>query len=437
MKILVLTRGCWDKNNNTGNTMDNFFSGFEGVEIHNLYFRSELPRNNPCKSIFQISEQQLIKNILKRTSCGKEITDKTESTNETNSEMKMYNVAKKRNWTIFSYARELIWTFGKWKNKRLDEYLEKVNPDIVFMPVYNCWYPHKVLRYIKKKTNAKIVLFHADDNYTLKQFSLSPLYWLYRFNLRKWVRKSEKISSLDYAISDIQCKEYSKAFNKEVKILYKGYNFDVEPKKRELNRPLKMVFTGNISMNRYKSLSLIGKAIKEINGNCTENSRKLELDIYTTTPITKKMQKMLFIDGINMKGSISGNMVPSIQQEADVLVHAESFDLKNKLLVRQSFSTKIVDYFKNGKCIFAIGPKKIASIEYLRKNDAAIIVDDKKVVFEKLKQMLNNQQMIYGFGEKAWKCGEKNHQIEAIQTNLKNDFENLLKQELLEVERRI
>ena len=67
MKILVLTRGCWDKNNNTGNTMYNFFSGFDGVEIHNLYFRSEIPKNNPCKSIFQISEQQLIKNILKRT----------------------------------------------------------------------------------------------------------------------------------------------------------------------------------------------------------------------------------------------------------------------------------------------------------------------------------------------------------------------------------
>lgn len=426
MKILVITRGCWDKNNNTGNTMDNFFSGLENAEIHNLYFRSELPKSNPCKSIFQISEQQLIKNILKRTSCGKDVTNQTESTGESSSEAKMYSAAKKRNWTILSYARELIWSFGKWKNKSLDEYLEKVSPDIVFMPVYNCWYPHKVLRYIKKKTNAKVVLFHADDNYTLKQFSLSPIYWLYRFNLRKWVRKSEKISSLDYAISNIQCEEYSKAFNKEIKMLYKGYNFDIEPEKRELNKPLKMVFTGNISAGRYKSLSLIGQAIKKINGNCGENERKIVLDIYTTTPLTEKMKKMLFIDGINMKGSVSGDKVPLIQKEADILVHAESFDLKNKLLVRQSFSTKIVDYLKSAKCIFAIGPKNIASIEYLRNNDAAIIADDKKTVVNELRKLVDNTDVIYEYGEKAWNCGAKNHQIEVIQAGLKNDFAGLI-----------
>ena len=426
MKILVLTRGCWDKNNNTGNTMDNFFSNFEAAEIHNLYFRSELPKNNPCKSVFQISEQQLIKNILKRTPCGKDVTGKTECANETNSEAKMYNTAKKRKWAILNFVREAIWMLGKWKNEKLDGYLEKVNPDIVFMPVYNCWYPHKVLRYIKKKTNAKIVLFHADDNYTLKQFSLSPLYWLYRFTLRKWVRKSEKISSLSYAISQIQCDEYSKAFKKEIKILYKGYNFDIAPERRELNKPLKMVFTGNISAGRYKSLSLIGQAIKKINGNNAENDKRIELDIYTTTPITKKMKKMLFVDGINMKGSVSGDKVADIQKEADILVHAESFDLKNKMLVRQSFSTKIVDYLNNGKCIFAIGPECIASMEYLRKNDAAVIVDNKKNIENQLLKVIDNPEMIFHYGEKAWKCGSENHRIEKIQANLKKDFISLL-----------
>ncbi len=422
MRILVLTRGCWDKNNNTGNTMDNFFSGFKDAEIHNLYFRAELPANNPCKSIYQISEQQLIKSIFKRKPCGKFVSNVDKSNQAQNSETRMYDTAKKMNLTLFGYARELIWMLGKWKSKKFEEYLTNLNPDIVFMPVYNCWYPHKVLEYIKKKTNAEVVLFHADDNYTLKQFSLSPLYWLYRFNLRKWIRKSEKISSLDYAISEIQCKEYSKVFKKEIKILYKGQHFEDLPVIKKPNGIIKMVFTGNISSGRYKSLSLIGKAINNINAD----ERKIELDIYTTTPMTKKMKKALNIDGINFKGGVSADKIMDIQRNADILVHAEAFDKKNKLAVRQSFSTKIVDYLYNAKCIFAVGPHDVASMDYLSKNNAAVIASCKKMIEQVLKKIVENPSLICDYGENAWECGKKNHQKDNIQQELYNNFEKLL-----------
>ena len=212
MRILVLTRGCWDKSNNTGNTMDNFFGSFKDAEIHNLYFRSEIPKNNPCKTIFQISEQQLIKNILKRKSCGKRVENSETNDDSAQKEAQMYSSAKKTNLTILSYARELVWMMGKWKNSQLDEYLAEVDPEIVFMPVYNCWYPHKVLRYIKKRTNAKVVLFHADDNYTLKQHSFSPLYWMYRFSLRKWVRRSEKLSLFAYSAQSASWSSHIRCF---------------------------------------------------------------------------------------------------------------------------------------------------------------------------------------------------------------------------------
>ncbi len=427
MRILVITRGCWDKSNNTGNTMDNIFGNFENCEIYNLYFRTELPKDNPCKKIFQISEQQLVKNILKKKPCGKYVSNSSEKDSDANIEAKMYNQARKRKLTIFSLFRELIWSLGKWKNSNLDNFLDEVKPDIVFMPVYNCWYPHKVLNYIKKKTNAEIVLFHADDNYTLKQISFSPLYWLYRFRLRHWVRKSEKISSLDYAISDIQREEYSKAFKKDIKILYKGQDFTVSPEKKSSDSGvIKMVFTGNISVGRYKSLAMIGREIKKINSD----KKRIELDIYTKTPMTKKMKRALDIEGaVNLKGGVDASEIMEIQRNADVLVHAESFDLKSKLAVRLSFSTKIVDYLYNSKCIFAIGPKDVASIKYLVENDAAIVAFDKKSVEEKLKALIDNPELLLLYGEKAWECGKKNHQISQIQEKLHKDFCDLLKKE--------
>ena len=182
-----------------------------------------------------------------------------------------------------------------------------------------------------------------------------------------------------------------------------------------------MVFTGNISSGRYKSLGLIGKAIKRINAN----GKKIELDIYTKTPMTKKMTKTLNIEGVNFLGGISADKVNEVQNDADILVHAESFDRKNMLLVRQSFSTKIVDYLYRAKCIFAVGPHNVASIDYLKKNDAAI-VSNKKELERDLRKLVDNTDIICEYGQKAWICGERNHQLEEIQGRLYDDFKLLL-----------
>ena len=62
-----------------------------------------------------------------------------------------------------------------------------------------------------------------------------------------------------------------------------------------------------------------------------------------------------------------------LQNNADVLVHTEAFDKYNKSLVRCAISTKIMDYLSVGRCILAIGPRDISSIEYLSDNDLALI----------------------------------------------------------------
>ena len=66
VKVLVISRGPFSSDNNTGNTLINLFSKVENLEIHNLYFRTEKPGRNPCKSIFQISEKQIIDAVLKK-----------------------------------------------------------------------------------------------------------------------------------------------------------------------------------------------------------------------------------------------------------------------------------------------------------------------------------------------------------------------------------
>ena len=67
MRVLVITRAPWRTDNNTGNTMTNFFSDMKDIEFYNLYFRDQLPQNDIAKRSFAISEGQLVKNLLKKS----------------------------------------------------------------------------------------------------------------------------------------------------------------------------------------------------------------------------------------------------------------------------------------------------------------------------------------------------------------------------------
>ena len=62
--------------------------------------------------------------------------------------------------------------------------------------------------------------------------------------------------------------------------------------------------------------------------------------------------------------------------EADILLHVESFNEKMKKYTRLSISTKIPEYLASKRLIIAIGPVDIASIEYLKDNKAALILDN-------------------------------------------------------------
>ena len=424
MRVLVITRSSWRTDNSIGNSFDNFFKDWDDTHFYNISLRDEPTLSDiPLKS-FHVSETQIIKGLKnKRYQVGQiETASKANEQDNVHLEKRLKSLSVKNSLGIDSIAQELLWSLNTWKNERLKNYVMEIAPDIIFMPVFPKAYPHKLLKYLHSITNARVILFHADDTYTLRQFNLNPLYWLHRFYLRKWVRNSVRISDLDYMISDIQREEYGKALNIEGKILYKCGDFSKTPD-NTVNENIELLFTGNINLNRWKTIIEIGKAVDELSDACY----KLHFDIYTRTEMTKEMKKAFdSLKHTQIKGSISYSEVVEIQKKADILVHVEAYDLKNRLAVHQSFSTKIVDYLEQGKCILAVGPADVASIDYLKKNDAALVIADKNDIMLQLKNLMDNKELIKEYGQKAWECGKRNHQLRTIQSMLKNDFNELI-----------
>ncbi|MFI3165945.1 MAG: hypothetical protein R3Y45_06730 [Bacillota bacterium] len=61
------------------------------------------------------------------------------------------------------------------------------------------------------------------------------------------------------------------------------------------------------------------------------------------------------------------------------------------------------------KLIIAIGPSDVSSINYLRINNAAYVIDGKSNVELDLKKFLTNDYLLNCYANNVWKCGIEKH----------------------------
>lgn len=327
MKILVLSNAVWSDNNCFGNSFSNIFDNITGIETANIFCSSGAPYNRIVKRYFQITEKSLLRNLkTKSVSSGKEmIHSENQKKQVYTSTNKFISFAKSNRAIVFFWIRDLIWKIGRWKSNELKKFIDDFEPDVLFMPLYYSAYLNDIAQFIKQYTGKPMFGYVSDDIYTMRQFSLSPLYWINRLYIRPKIKRTVKECEHLYVISDIQKQEYEKCFHKECKLLWKGAEFKNKPNKKQIGQPVKLVYTGNIGVGRYKQLASIGQVIAKLNSE----KKRAELDIYTMTPMSQKMKRAVAVpNAINLKGGISPEEVVKVQNEADILVHVESFDLK-------------------------------------------------------------------------------------------------------------
>lgn len=425
IKVLAITRSPINSNDNLGSSLEKILGQNTEIELSNIYLRSEKYNNDVCSQVYQIPEQDLLKSLFTRKPVGSELklSQKIEKYDTNNKdEVRMYNFAKKVKLYSPWFVREILWSFGRWKNESFDLFLSNLNPDIVFFVSFNCWYPYKVLNYVEKKTKATIVCYHVDDNYTFNHFSPSPFYWIYRSILRRYLKKTSHVASVNYCISKKQKEIYDSALGIDSLLLQKTASFDAFVYKNEESNPLRFVFTGNISSGRWKTLSLLGRAFDDINGE----KEIAFLEIYTQTRITSKMKAELSYQSIRKLEPAFPDDIQSLQNSADVLVHVESFSKRDINDVRLSFSTKIVDYVSRGRVILAIGPSDDASIQYFIDNRIGFVISKTNDIKNKLVEIIENKDLFKSIAFDTYEKGRIMHDSNIVSKGLINTMKQIL-----------
>ena len=409
-KVLAISLSTWRKDSGI-HTQTDLFKFWESEQVAQIYLKSDLPNTPVCTRFFQIAENAIIKSVINRKPVGREVQNGAELDEKQQkaaaAEKKLYAKAHKEKSWFFTCVRELVWACANWKTKALDEFVKDVNADVYFVPIYPVAYTGWLQWYIIKKYHKPYVCYLADDNYSYQPCGKNPWAWVHRWLLRRIVRKLATNCTEMFTITRTEGVETDRDFGTHSVVLTKGIDYSkLTFDNRRPHTPIKMVYTGNLLIGRAASLVEISKALAKIN----KAGLKVTLDIYTPTMLDHETTKMLNINGCTKHAPVPKEQVAQIQKDADIVVFVESLEKDHRYDARLSFSTKLTDYFASGKCIFAIGDKIIAPIQYLEEYDCAVVSTDYSEVERQLRKLIDNPEQITEYGRKSFETGRMNHE---------------------------
>ena len=427
MKILVLSNEVWNDKINGNNVTTNWFEGMK-AEFANIYASPEAPYNTCCEKYFQITDTMMLNSIIKGVKAGKTLgrietgTGVQESIAESEPK-KLYRFLKSISGSFLRLVRELLWLWGKYDVAAMKQFVDEFQPDVVFSERMASCKMLRLERIVCSLTDAPIFAFTGDDEYSLKQFSLSPFFWINRFMVRKRLRENVKNYKIYYTLSLEQKEYYERIFGCQCKILQKCGEFDAGYENHIVHQPIKLIYAGKFYCNRWKVLGKIADAIRELN----KDGLKMVLEIYTKDVPTKKQNRLLN-DGRSaiIKGAVSQEELREIYHQADVALHVESDDLKYRLATRFSFSTKIIDCIFSGCAVMAYCWEQHSGLTYLKREDAGSCVSSEQGVKSVLHQICCDTGMICDYSYKAYLCGQKNHKRQQVQEMLLEDFKKYI-----------
>ena len=433
MKILLITDEEWNDAVYGNNVLTNWFGGFDSEFAH-VYCSPGLPYNNICRRYFRITDMQMVLSLLPggHKAGGQvrkpETSDAVEASKKNAQRQGIYKWLKKLSTYIHTpmmMVRDAIWLCGRYDKIALKAFVKDFNPDIVFCPRFITPKLMRLENIVSKMTSSPFVAFTADNEASLNHYSWSPLFWLRAWIIHHSFGKHVKLYKHYFTFSEEQARDYLRRYGIPTTTLYKCGQFSETFTSKVVNSPIRMVYAGRLYCNRWKTLAAVGKALEQIN----EDAECMILDIFTAEELTQKQRKAFTEQKyVHVHHAITPVQLAEEYRKADIAMHVESFDKRNRTATRYSFSTKIIDLMASSCAVMAICWDKQAGYQYLKEHDAAFCVSSYDDIEPMLKRISVSSSIIGEYERKAWQCGRENHSNKMIQAQIRETFNKVLEE---------
>lgn len=419
MNILIISNIELDTGNASGNTYANWFTGWDDSKIACAYCRDTYPNNDFCDEYYSVSPFNIVKNIFRPWKIGKHFCKQDIKADYSigKTERKLVQHSKHSNRGLFYFVADVLFSSKIWMNAKYKAFIKDFNPDIVFFFAKSDAFIYENLKYVRKHTNANCVAFYADDVYRRFQNTKGLIYRIFERRFSKVI----DLVDYHYGASKLMCEDYGSLFKISLKPLYKGC--EITDVSNSVNTPLRIVYAGNLYYGRSETLSRMVGVLKTVN----VGGVKALLEIYTAAEITPEIDKSLNVPNVSrIMGPRPYNEIKEIMQQADFVLHVESFSPENISSVRLSYSTKISDCLQSGSSLLVVGPRNIASVEEAKMIPGAFVITEEVDIQNFLSEIISTKDNLLNMAHQTNEYAKKYFLISVVRENLHHDLKQLI-----------
>lgn len=395
--VLIISANALSKTQNNGKTIATLFDKWPKESISHLFFREESEDKELCKKFFCITDYDVLDHLISFRRKPYAITEKSvvgaekkkiehysilvkKIHNELKGNVTGENtvqklrIGAKEGKGIVRAIERIIWKRKKWILEEIWEWMKDCPPDVIFLQCTGAVSLFHFAEAISKKYSIPLIIQCLDDFTEVvyeNSFIDSIEVAMHNRDLKKIINRASSVIT----ISDKMKIEYKRRFGGKSYFVYSNaVNRYSESKELNLKKGVIFLYMGNLGHERINVLFELGKILDELS---REQNIKLTMRIYSSTVLTPEQKQFIKeCNCIEMMGFATSDQINSIIEESDFLLHVESFSENFRKMVRLSLSTKIGEYLSSNRCMIAIGPREIASVEYLAERKLALVIDN-------------------------------------------------------------
>lgn len=385
-RVLVVSHNPFNDRQNNGKTLSALFEGWPRQRLAQLYFTPDTPDFTTCQNFYHVTDLDMLTLAFGWSdtagvvagSAGQQAATQQKQALHRNPWYRLARDVFQARWPSALLVRSWFWKQKRWLTPRLQDWLDEFDPEAIFFQSSNCTFAFRVVEELCRQRGIPLVMETTDD-YVTAHPTLSPAAWLYQASITGAYRAAVARADTVFAIGERMASEYRTRFGGTWATAMNPVPTD-GPRSTcsgPGGSPLILHYAGNIVLDRWRVLASIGRALQQLGADGRLDAK---LEIYSLQTPSPRIRRALTIPGrCEFLGPRDSQWLAARREEAALLVHVESFDRKNRRTTRLSISTKIPEYLATGRNILAVGPGDVASIQYLRDNDVAIVVGSPRV----------------------------------------------------------
>lgn len=405
-RVLVVDAVSFHRRTNTGILKSNFFQGWPSASLAQIILGHDRPDFSICNNYWRVTRRDRI-----CAGAGKRVTRESAEKSIRSAIRKgpaNRLRSQKRTDQLFAALGFLPWVTPIPITKEFRCWLTEFQPQVIFT-IGATIGGLSVVRRLSDYFGIPVVPLFTDDwiGYMYRRGILDSFL---RARLVETFNDCLQRSPVRMTVSEKMAEEYTRRYGGEFlpcMDLVTLDDWDYKPY-RPRRGPVKFLFVGYLEPDRWSSLKLLGDSLRALRGDGLD----VCLDIYTFPNQIVEFGPVLHSPpAVEVRGTVPPEQVSALLGEADVLVHAEAFGLRDAAMISLSFSTKIAQYMAAGRAILGIGPGDTASMQYVERSGGGIVVgqEDGQTLKEVVRRLACDADLRVRLAGKARQTAEANH----------------------------